>query len=232
MIDASIWLTKVLLSHLITDFILQPKSWVKDRIEKHYASGRLYLHGLITGAMVWATIGSQYWLVSLVILATHILIDGWKSYRKPTIGYFLADQFMHIGVIFGCWYFTFFNQQDLQHALQHLNGQVSFWKMLTALVFLSFPSSVLIGQVTQQWRDKIKDAGSLTDAGKWIGIIERIIIFIFVLKGQYEAIGLLVAAKAIIRFNDKEPQEIKTEYLVIGTLMSIGLAIVTGLLIR
>jgi hypothetical protein len=48
------------------------------------------------------------------------------------------------------------------------------------------------------------------------------------LYGQYSAIGLLVAAKGIIRFNEKDRQEIKTEYLVIGTLMSIALAIITG----
>ena len=81
-------------------------------------------------------------------------------------------------------------------------------------------------------RDKIPDAESLANAGKWIGIIERIIILIFVLLSQYSAIGLLVAAKGIIRFNEKDRPEIKTEYLVIGTLMSMGLAIVTGLVLN
>jgi hypothetical protein len=69
----------------------------------------------------------------------------------------------------------------------------------------------------------------LANSGKWIGTAERIIIFIFVLNNQFSAIGLLVAAKGIIRFNEKDRQEIKTEYLVIGTLMSVGLAIITGL---
>ena len=36
----------------------------------------------------------------------------------------------------------------------------------------------------------------------------------------------------LIRFNEKDRQEIKTEYLVVGTLMSIGLAIITGLLAK
>lgn len=63
-------------------------------------------------------------------------------------------------------------------------------------------------------------------------IIERIIILIFVLYSQYSAIGLLVAAKGIIRFNEKDRQEIKTEYLVIGTLLSIVLAIITGLVVK
>jgi len=88
--------------------------------------------------------------------------------------------------------------------------------------------------LTKKWRDKINDVNleSLSNAGKWIGIIERIIVLILVLHDQYEAIGLLVAAKSIVRFNEKDRQEIKTEYLVIGTLLSIGIAIITGVAIK
>ena len=53
-----------------------------------------------------------------------------------------------------------------------------------------------------------------------------------VLQNQYSAIGLLITAKGIIRFNEKDRQEVKTEYLVIGTLMSIGIAILTGLAVK
>ncbi len=37
--------------------------------------------------------------------------------------------------------------------------------------------------------------------------------------GQFSAISLLIAAKGIIRFNEKDRPEVKTEYLVIGTLL-------------
>lgn len=231
MIIASIWLTKLILSHLITDFILQPKSWVDDRNKKHFASGRLYLHGFVTALLAWMMMGWQYWLAALVILITHTLIDGWKSYQKPKIVYFLIDQLLHLLIILGCWYFTFIKWSDVQLAWQQINAQSAVWKTITAFVFLTAPAGILIGQLTKQWRDKIPDAESLANAGKWIGMVERIIILVFVLQSQYSAIGLLVAAKGIIRFNEKDRPEIKTEYLVIGTLMSIGLAIITGLAI-
>ena len=232
MITASIWLTKLILAHLVTDFILQPKSWVEDRTQKHYASVKLYLHGAMTGLLAWVLIGWQYWLVALVILVTHTIIDGWKSYQKPTVVYFLADQFMHLIVIIACWYFTFKQWNDVLHGWQQINMRVSIWKTIAAFIFITTPAGILIGQFTSKWREKIADAESLADAGKWIGIVERTIILIFVLYNQFSAIGLLVAAKGIIRFNEKDRQEIKTEYLVIGTLMSIALAIVTGLLIK
>ena len=232
MIIESIWLIKLLLSHLITDFILQPTSWVDDRIAKHYASGKLYLHGLITALLAWVMIGWQYWLVAVVILITHIAIDCWKSYQKRTLSYFLIDQLLHFIVIIGCWYLTFVKWTDVQLIWHKFNVEPAIWKLIIAFVFITIPAGILIGQLTRQWRDKIDGAESLANAGKWIGIVERIIILIFVLQSQYSAIGLLVAAKGIIRFNEKDRPEIKTEYLVIGTLLSIGIALITGLLAK
>jgi hypothetical protein len=226
------WLTKLILSHLLTDFILQPRSWVDERNDRHYASPKLYLHGMVTGLLAWIMIGWQYWGVAVVILLTHTLIDGWKSYQQATVQYFLLDQLMHFLVILGCWYYCFYGWTDLLDAWKQLNASTAVWKTITAFVFLTTPAGILIGQLTKKWRDKISDAESLADAGKWIGMVERTIILVFVMQSQYSAIGLLVAAKGIIRFNEKDRQEIKTEYLVIGTLMSIGLAILTGLLIR
>lgn len=234
MSTAGIWFIKLVLSHLLTDFILQPKSWVEDRQAKHFASAKLYLHGLVTGLLAWLMTGVQYWPAALVILVTHTLIDGWKSYRKRTIGYFLLDQWLHLLVIAGCWWVLFGKWADIPAAWQQLNATAAPWKIITAFVFLTTPAGILIGQLTQQWRDKItgEESQSLANAGKWIGIAERIIILIFVLYGQFSAIGLLVAAKGIIRFNEKDRQESKTEYLVVGTLLSIGLAIITGLITK
>jgi len=225
-------LTKLLLSHLITDFVLQPRSWVDDRNQKHFASARLYLHGLTTASVAYLLMGWQYWLVASVILITHIVIDGWKSYQPQTSTYFLIDQSLHLLVITACWYFTFIKWSEVVVAWQHLNTQVPLWKTITAFVFLTSPAGILIGQITKPWRDKLPEAENLANAGKWIGIIERVIILLFVLQNQFSAIGLLVAAKGIIRFNEKDRPEIKTEYLVIGTLMSIALAVITGLLIK
>ena len=232
MFIASIWLIKLLLAHLLTDFILQPSGWIISRNKKHFASEKLYLHGSITALAAWILIGWKYWIVALVILVTHTLIDGWKSYQKQNATYFLIDQILHIIVIAACWYFTFIQWENVQQLWGRVNNNSHFWILLTACVFLTTPSGILIGQLTKNWRDKIPDSENLASAGKWIGIVERIIILIFVMQSQYSAIGLLIAAKGIIRFNEKDRQEIKTEYLVIGTLLSIGIAIVTGLIIN
>jgi len=223
-----IWLIKLILAHLLTDFVFQPGRWIESRNRKHFQSAYLYLHGLITAVVALLLIGFHYWWVALIILATHILIDGWKSYRPIQTKYFLIDQCLHLIVILVCWYFIFLNKEDLIAAWDIINTPKTLVG-ITAYVFVSFPAGILIGQLTKKWREQIADAPALGNAGKWIGIIERIVILTLVFNHQYEAIGLLIAAKSLLRFSEANRPEIKTEYLLIGTLISITIAILTGL---
>lgn len=227
-----VWLIKLLLAHLLTDFILQPKSWVSNRNIRHFSSDKLYFHGLVTGLAAWLLTGWQYWPVAIVISITHTIIDGWKSYQKEEPQYFIIDQALHIIIIISCWYFSFLNTDIITASWHKMNGDTNAWAIIIAVVFLTTPAGILIGQLTKRWREKIDNPESLANAGKWIGVIERLIVLILVLLGQFSAISLLIAAKGIIRFNEKDRPEVKTEYLVIGTLMSIGIAIITGMALK
>ena len=77
----------------------------------------------------------------------------------------------------------------------------------------------------------IEDKESLKNAGKYIGILERLFVFIFVISGNWVGIGFLLAAKSVFRFGDlKESNDRKlTEYILIGTLLSIGIAMAIGM---
>ena len=70
MITGAVWLIKLLIAHLLTDFVMQPASWVEDRNQKHFASWKLYWHVLLTAIVAWLLIGWSYWLVALVILGS------------------------------------------------------------------------------------------------------------------------------------------------------------------
>ncbi len=225
----TIWLTKLLLSHLLTDFILQPNKWIESRKQKKFRSPYLYVHGLLTAVVALLFIGINYWYVAVIILVTHVLIDGWKSHRPEGIKYFLIDQALHIAVIVACWYFVFFNTTDLRTAWLAVNKK-DVWIVLTSFIFLSRPAGILIGQLTKRWRVHIPDADSLGDAGKWIGIIERMLILVFILNEQYASVGLLITAKSLLRFNEPNRLEIKTEYLLIGSLISFSIAVGVGII--
>ncbi len=57
----------------------------------------------------------------------------------------------------------------------------------------------------------------------------RIYYFCFIaFAGHYSIAGLLITAKSILRFRSTQ----KNEYILVGTMLSFGLAILTGILIR
>jgi hypothetical protein len=85
----------------------------------------------------------------------------------------------------------------------------------------------------EPWSIKTTDGeqNSLANAGKYIGILERLFVFVFILTNHWEGVGFLIAAKSVFRFGDlKKSKDRKlTEYILIGTLLSFGLAIITAL---
>jgi len=69
------------------------------------------------------------------------------------------------------------------------------------------------------------------NAGRIIGILERMLILFFVLVDQFTAIAFIIAAKGIARFKELDQREF-AEYVLIGTLLSTTLAIVVGVVVK
>lgn len=223
---------KLFLAHLIGDFLLQPNRWVVHKEANRAASKYLYfhvlLHFVVTMVLLW---DFSYWKIALIITISHYGIDLLKLYTAPlfknkSIPFFI-DQILHIIVLYCCVYFNNLYEHTLS-LFQQLD-----WALITAVVFVSFPTAIIMSKVMQKMSDQIEiDHKSLPNAGKYIGIIERLFVLVFIILGRWEAIGLLITAKSVFRFNDlKESNSRKlTEYILIGTLLSFGIAIVTGII--
>jgi hypothetical protein len=67
--------------------------------------------------------------------------------------------------------------------------------------------------------------------GRAIGILERLILFPMVVLGEWGGVGLIVAAKSLARFKDLDRRPF-AEYYLIGTLTSLIIATVSGLVAR
>lgn len=63
--------------------------------------------------------------------------------------------------------------------------------------------------------------------GRMIGVLERGLALTLVLLGQYGALGLLIAAKALARFRALDSRDF-AEYFLIGTLASLLHALLVG----
>ena len=73
---------------------------------------------------------------------------------------------------------------------------------------------------------------SLPRGGRMIGRLERLMILIMVLSDQTAAIGLLIAAKSILRFGEATRSRKASEYVIIGTLASVAWALAIAYLTR
>lgn len=228
-------LLKLLLAHFIGDFLLQPKSWVDEKESEKAKSYKLYLHILLHGALVLLVLWElNYWLLALILMISHGIIDVVKLYvqkenNKPK--WFLIDQVLHIVSIIVLW--MVWSKPDIAVTTWVLSLEV--WTYITALVFLTAVTSIIIQVLMTNWSKILNDSNeaSLNNAGKYIGILERLFVFVFVVTGNWGAIGFLLAAKSVFRFGDlKESKDRKlTEYILIGTLLSFGIALATGMLV-
>ncbi|RZN42867.1 MAG: hypothetical protein EFT35_01600 [Methanophagales archaeon ANME-1-THS] len=77
-------------------------------------------------------------------------------------------------------------------------------------------------------RYSLPEEGGLEGAGALIGILERLFTLTLVLVGQYMALGLILTAKSIARFEDLKNRKF-AEYYLIGTLSSMLVAIFIGI---
>lgn len=224
---------QLILAHILGDFVFQPDRWVAKKREKKHRSGFLYKHlGVHALALVvLLQFNFKYWLGFLIVLITHFLIDLIKlnletKYHRGWL--FALDQAAHFLVIFAVVYF--YHPFTLQSNLMFTPAVLLF---LICILLVTSVSAILMRLVMSRWLlpdDKPED--SLPHAGKYIGMLERLLVFGFIALGQWSAIGWLIAAKSILRFSDLSRAKDRklTEYVLIGTLLSFTMAIVTGLL--
>ncbi len=228
-----ILLIKLFLAHIIGDFFLQPQKWVKEKEKMKLKSPKLYIHVVIHLILMFVLLWDiTLWPIIITIGISHFIIDAVKlslQKKKTKRLWFFADQALHIGSILIA-YFMFVNSDfSIENYLteQHI-------LLITCLLFLTIPVSIIMKTIFLKWDITALTEGneSLEDAGKYIGILERVLVFTFVILNHWEAVGFLITAKSVFRFGDlKESKHRKlTEYILIGTLISFGIAILIGLL--
>lgn len=221
----------LLMVHLLGDFYLQSDRTCAEKVNLGFRSKYLYVHGLLVFILSWLALASlRFWWVALIVALTHILIDGVKSKFGGNLRNFIIDQLAHISVLAVVTWaiLKYFDWEQLGF----IPDDRMFVLVGLAFVICAKPANVFIKTVLQAYSidNQDKEEESPFKAGSLIGTIERWLILVFVILGQYEAVGFLLAAKSIIRFKDTETN--KTEYVLAGTLISVAIAVACGLMTR
>jgi uncharacterized membrane protein HdeD (DUF308 family) len=230
-----ILLIKLLLAHFIGDFFIQSQKWVTDKETRKLKSPILYVHVAIHITLLFIILWDvTMWPIMLIIGSTHLIIDGIKliTQRESNRRWlFFVDQMLHLLVIISVYYLFTDNTFSVDDLLTENNLLLA-----TCILFLTLPTSIIMKTIFTKWDiSKLTENNeSLSDAGKYIGILERLLVFVFIIVNHWEAVGFLITAKSVFRFGDlKESKHRKlTEYILIGTLISFGIAIAVGLLFK
>jgi hypothetical protein len=244
-------LTRLLIAHCLSDFLFQPGYWIEHKRRNIWKSKYLWYHGLITGILSWLLLWDvSAWWVALLITISHILIDGVKllmskrGQEKTTreLVLFTADQLLHIGIIVLLWLAIITGWQRMNLFMHRLLPDYRILLRLLGYIIVVGPVGFFIHFLTRRWTNDLNLEDSLKDAGRWIGMLERVLIITFIYTNEFSAIGFLIAAKSVLRLTDKPERAAfpdkpfstrkHTEYVLIGTFLSFAIAIITGLLVN
>ncbi len=236
--------TALLLGHMLGDFILQTKGMVAEKHRLRVLLGHVCVVILVT----WAALGFSLILWPLLLIgATHLGADLLKQRHAarrlaleahPGFAAFAIDQAAHLAVIWlaaSLWPETFarglWANPFLLDRLPGLAGLPEAMALGAGLIATVWAGGYAVRELMAGLRLPTgpDEDTSLPLGGQMIGRLERLMILTLLLAGQPDGIGLLIAAKSILRFSEvSEGDRRASEYVIIGTLASFAWAIATA----
>ncbi|WP_339916479.1 DUF3307 domain-containing protein [Yeosuana marina] len=224
---------KLILAHFLGDFLFQSEKWVIHKEKHKHKSKFLYWHILVHLGTLLLVLQANinYWLGILIIVISHYSIDLIKLHllnsKLNTRLLFTLDQLAHLAIIA-----IVVNMYEPYSFKIETIYNPQFLLFITNILGVTVVSSIIMKTIISKWYlEENTNKDSLKDAGAYIGMLERLFIFAFIALHYWEGIGFLLAAKSVFRFGDlsKSKDRKLTEYILIGTLISFGLAFLFGI---
>jgi hypothetical protein len=243
-----------LCAHLIGDFLLQTTGMVTAKITGRLWTH--LKHAVVVTVLTWLATHcyglKAAFFYALLVGLTHLLIDTTKScLEKGKSGgtkllLFLFDQGLHLFTLLV--FFPLFPTvnpdpdvvsfyQRLQPAIPVLTRSfpqaIPSWSLEKSLwiivVYLAavFGGAVLITRVLA-WLTEQPHQEKERRLSNAIGIMERLILITLVVADAIGAMGFVLAAKSLARYQELNNREF-AEYYLVGTLTSFSLALLAGL---
>ncbi|QPM89344.1 DUF3307 domain-containing protein [Pseudooceanicola algae] len=218
----------LLLAHACADFLLQSDAMAAAKQQRR--AGPLLLHILIVIACTTLALGPDMAdaIPPILLLgALHLVIDLAKSTLTPRgLAPFLLDQGAHLASLAGIalYWPGLFDQGFWGPQGDWLPATMA---LVAGLLIATRAGGYAVGLLMHRWAGTMQTKG-LPRGGEHIGLMERGLIFLFLMGGEPSAIGFLIAAKSILRFDTAREDQAMGEYVIIGTLASFGWALLSA----
>lgn len=237
-----------LLAHLLADFPLQTDLIVerkRNTVLGYAEHGIIHLIVLELCLAIFTSVSLvssfiQITLAGYVLL--HLVIDYVKrfliqrrSVQDSTLS-FLIDQAAHIATICALVYVVARLSWPAERWNLNLPNVPRDRLLITGVTYVAviFVGGYLIRYLTRPMSQKLEarkeTPDELRNAGLYIGWLERFLILTAILIQSPAMVGLILTGKSIVRFPEaKEPRF--AEYFLIGTFLSMSIAIIGGLIL-
>lgn len=246
----------LVLGHILGDYYFQNEKLAHD---KQGSKKKLLMHCIYYSFAIFLVFlpvyQSKMTFFLLLYCLTHLIIDFLKYYLSmeyernrvinshDVLKIFLVDQLAHLMSIL---VFSYLMAQNLNTLVfnnliipQFLNQLGVPFKgvlqvLLTFLV-LHKPMNIAVSLFIKPYEPHGKKhnfGNSDKNAGRFIGTLERLIIVVFLYLESYSAIGLVMTAKSIFRYEKITEDAAFSEYYLLGTLLSTLFVIVAHFILK
>lgn len=235
----------ILLGHIIGEFYIINEKAIEKRKQKFRW---LLFYGLIYFCILLLVsipvMSTKVLLLIGIVSICHLLVDGIqclceKKHNSNTfiiiesvyitllimVSYVFAKRGMMLEEI--SWFKDFFDTVNVSERM--------LCKWILGLLIIHRPANQLIQNLIPNYKPENKDDNrekkNDKNIGRVIGTVERAIMLILIYMNQYAAIGLVLTAKSIARYDKITKEKDFAEYYLLGTLISLGVVIACGVLL-
>ncbi|MRJ10957.1 DUF3307 domain-containing protein [Ornithobacterium rhinotracheale] len=222
------YLLSLFLLYLFTEFFIPPIFWSKNPLKQINATPKFLLHlgiVLILSIPIFYYF-KNYWTTTLWVVGAFLLIDLvlFLMKQKSYFYRFLYSQITKMAIftflLFPLFYKSVADEQIYRVAI-----------VLLAYLLSTSPASILISSFLDQKKLNSSDSSPSNSWGKYIGVLERLLILTFIFLNEFPPIGFLIIAKflyVIFANSHRDKNQISRE--ITGSLFSILIAILVGII--
>lgn len=221
----------LLLAHVLGDFLLQTNAMVRAKRRPTVFGA----HGAIHLALMLALLGQWAHPAPYLLALAHLCIDAVKLALPDRLRWFVLDQAAHLATLWaaallwpGMWAQGAWAPWVPEAPLWALYAAGGLWAVLAGGPAIG----LVIAPYRAVWVREQVLSGGLSDAGRRIGELERALAYLLVLTGNATGVGLLIAAKSVLRYGAARDSRALTEYVLIGTLASITWALAAAFTVQ
>lgn len=229
---------KIIILILLTAHFLGDYYFQSDRVAKEKSKNfkQFISHCFAYSFFMFITpvlfVGFKLVWISFYLSVAHFIVDLIKRIydrkNKNKFKIYILDQILHIvSIIFVTIFLSDAKSLEITGFLIKILNVfgldfLSFVKIILSALIIIKPASVTIRLILDKYQPKNIQTFNegLQNAGNLIGMLERMIILLFLAFNHFSAVGFVLTAKSIARYEKITKIPEFSEYYLLGTLLS------------